>query len=696
MSIFYFTEFDGKTRLPIRSKYNFDFIKYANARHLETTDKQIIFRAFLDENGVDYSKPTTCKPDLIQYFTPMTNAIINYINKYGYTIHTNYMSTAYLNSYVSYDQLVITQFDLIEYNDTQIRLIQDYYYTNVDKTSDIKYYTKYNFDFDSFSKYFNVWGTKLTVFTDFMIRAIYLSESLVGFYGYGITDSLKKYFMYIENLESYLIEYCVTSDLSYEYKYPDNIDYKSYGELNKDLLSDNIVVLKDHYLHYGQFEIRKFLYNVKSLSNFDLLQSALATVFNIKGENIASGFLYDYSDGKKYLVTCFHLMKYSSIINVIRGSFCYKNSYNNLNETITVTADFKVVGYDRSCDVLVGVYDPNLDYNLYNNNSKDVNNLLSLKLQNLYDLKIGEKISYIGNMGYDDTASLLSGTVIDNNYTGSFDVDCFGNPLSVLIESLTAGGFSGSPIFVGDMTTTDGNFKCLGMLNSTISNQRYTQAINARILVNVISNIIQIYDYFYEIYKGDIVSLNFIQRLGYPKFWFGTLGNYFNSVRSIKEYPGLKTMKYTGGYLIKDFIVGFNTVTNKFITNAIELGKINNIRINTPLLNSKMYRQYIDSSNMPIVIKSLLFFNAELSSFQKFYLGKYGNQVGLDTITYGFASISSVKNPDPSYLFPIISKYGNIKFEYFYFDGERYVSDTDVIISDDSLTLSSQFTRWST
>ena len=97
-----------------------------------------------------------------------------------------------------------------------------------------------------------------------------------------------------------------------------------------------------------------------------------------------------------------------------------------------------------------------------------------------------------------------------------------------------------------------------------------------------------------------------------------------------------------------------------------------------------MYRQYIESSNMPIVIKSVLFFNAEPSSFQKFYLGKYGNQVGLDTITYGFAPISVVKNPDTSYLFPFISKYGNIKFEYFYFNGERYVSDTDVIISDDS------------
>ena len=686
MSLFYFTEFDINTRLPVRSKYNFDFTKYATDRNLGTNDKEVIFQAFLDENGIDYSKPTTCKQDLIQYFTPMTNTIIDYINNYGYTIHTNYMSSMYLNSYVSFDQLVASQFDLIEYNDTEIRFIQDYYYTNVyAATSDINYYTKYNFDFDSFSQDFNVWGTKLTVFTDFMVRCIYLSNSVVGSFGYGITEYLKKYFVYFENLESYLIQYCVTSDLSYEYKYPNNINYESYREMNEDLKSFSIPFLKNHYLHYGQFEIRTFLYDVKPLTNYDLIQSSLSTVYTVSDERIGSGFLFDYNDGKKYLVTCFHILK-SSNINIIRGNFSYKNSYNTLEETISVTADFRVLGYDRFTDILVGVYDPTLNYNVFQNNSEEINKLKSLKIDNLYNLKVGEEVSYIGNIGYDDTASLLIGTLIDNNYAGGFGTSIFGSPQSLIIETSTAGGFSGSPICIGDMKSTDGNFKCVGILNSSISEDRYTQAIGGRFSINVISNIILNGDYYLSVFGNDIVTLNYFQSIGYPLKWFGVIGNYFNSVKSIKEYPELSSMKYNGGYIITDFIVGFNSITNKFVINAFDLGKLNIIRLKTAFLNSKIYKQYIDSSNRPIVIKSITFFNGVNSSFQKYYLGKYGNQVGLNTFTFGFNPISFKPSDESGLIFPFLNYYANTIFEYYYYDGEKYSLDTETIISDDSFT----------
>jgi S1-C subfamily serine protease len=685
MSIFYFTEFDTSTKLPIRSKYNFNFTKYAIDRNLNTNDKNAIFDAFEKENGIDYSKPTKTLSSLTKYFTPMTSSIINYINKYGYTIHTNYMSYVYINTYVPFNQLVASQFELLEYDDTQIRFIQDYFYTNTNSTSNIKYYTKYNFDFDSYSQDFNVWGNKLVIFTDFMIRAIYLSNSIVGAYGYGLPDNLKKYFLFVNNLEDYLIKYSITSDLSFEYKYPNNIDYVSYGEMNTDLLTKDITTLKDHYIHYGQFELRTFKYNTKSPTNYDILQSSIGNVVSIDSSKIGTGFLYNYvGDNKRYFITCYHMIKDVNVINIIRASFSSKNSNDMLDEGINTTADFRVVGYDRFSDVLVALYDPTLEYNINQNNATLINMLPSLLFDNLYDLKIDEEVKYIGNMGFDDNSSLLSGKIIDNNYNGSFHTTIIGTAASLLIQSLTANGFSGSPICVGNMANNDGNIKCVGMLNSSISNDRYTQAISSKIGINIISNIILIYNNFITLYRNDIVSLNYIQRFGLPTKWLGTYGVYYNSAKSIFKSPELKSMLYTGGYVIEDFIVGFNTIKNKFITNPYELGKRNNIRLNTPLLNSKIYRQFVESSNRPIVIKSITFFENLYSCFNKFNLGKYGNQVGLNTLSYGLNPISTSLNPDTSYFFPFYFKYQNVKFEYYYYDGTKYVLDTETIISDDT------------
>lgn len=708
MSIYYFTEYDTKTRLPIRSKYNFDFTKYASDRNLNTSDKNIIFEAFEKENGKDFSKPTKTLPQLIRYFTPMTNAIINYINKYGQTIHTNYMSSVYINTYTQFSTLVQNQFELIEYNDTQIRFIQDYFYKSV---NNVEYCTKYNFDFVNFSKDFNVWGSKLVVFTEFMVRSIYLNNSVVGAYGYGLPDSLKKYFLIVDNLEKYLIQYSVTSDLSYVYKYPDNIDYKSYGEMNPDLLLKNLDVLKDHYLHYGQFELRHFNYNTKPRSNYDILRGSAATIVSIGSTSTGSGFLYNYvGDNKIYLITCFHIMENSRVINIIRGSFSYVNSNNPLDEGINVTADFAVVGYDKFADILVTVYEPKLDYNVNEKNESLINKLPRLFFDNDYELELGEEVSFLGNMGFYDNASLLSGKIIDKSYDGPFHTTTLGHPSSLLIQSQYSKGFSGSPICVGDMTKSDGNIKCLGMLNSSlanekytqafgcrnagnikclgmnssVANEKYTQAIGCRTAGNIISNIILGYDYFGKLYRNDIVSLNYTQRFGLPPKWLGAYGTYYNSSRSIFKCPELKSMSHTGGYVLKKFIVGFDTIQKKFITNPFELGKSNNIRLFTPLLNSKIYRQFCESSNRPIVIKSITFLENSFSSFQKFDLGKYGNQKGLNLFTYGFNPIATTINPDTSYFFPFILKYQNVKFEYYYYNGIKYVLNTETIISDES------------
>ena len=86
-----------------------------------------------------------------------------------------------LNTYIPYNILVEHQFETIYYTNEQVRRIQDYYFN--DQSNNI--YSKYNFNFDLYSEDFKVYGNKLLIFTDFISRVIYESETIVGTHGYG-------------------------------------------------------------------------------------------------------------------------------------------------------------------------------------------------------------------------------------------------------------------------------------------------------------------------------------------------------------------------------------------------------------------------------------------------------------------------------------------------------------------------------
>ena len=110
-------------------------------------------------------------------------------------------------------------------------------------------------------------------------------------------------------------------------------------------------------------------------------------------------------------------------------------------------------------------------------------------------------------MGYDDTESFLEGSIIDENYSGDFKTCFMGNPESIMIDTIVAGGFSGSPIITGDLNGTNINdVKCVGILNSSVSHGRYTQCIKSTIATSIISNIILVDAFFSNFYKNDPVK----------------------------------------------------------------------------------------------------------------------------------------------------------------------------------------------
>ena len=117
-------------------------------------------------NGWNYNEPTVVQQNNKQYFLPMTQQIKDYNDYIGMSIHPGYINLFNINSYIPYDILVENQFDLVQYSNTQVRRLQDYYFS--DQSNNI--YSKYNFNFELFSNDFNVYGNNLVIFTDFISK----------------------------------------------------------------------------------------------------------------------------------------------------------------------------------------------------------------------------------------------------------------------------------------------------------------------------------------------------------------------------------------------------------------------------------------------------------------------------------------------------------------------------------------------
>jgi len=681
-----FNVFDPVSKNLLYTKYNFNFALYSISRNVSSTlSKTQVFKLFLKENGTTFDKPYTLTPGLEQFFTPITQDIIDYVIYIG-NIHGNYMSFSNPSTYVSNSKLIENQFDLVPYDDTQIRFIQDYIYITND--NDLQF-TKYNFIFESYSNDFNIYGSKILIFTDFVVRCIHLSNAIPGSFGYGLPDQFVKYFIVNNEVDEYLVDYGITSNDLETFKNPANIDWNSYAEKNKDLKSNDIVSLKKHYYMYGQFELRpfNFIQQAKILKNSDIIINSSATIFSINGNALCSGFLYSNGDGNIYLISCYHIIMNSKNVDILRASFGLNSNVTNV-ESNTTNAEFRVIGYDIMADVIVGLFDPTLPYNSSFN--VDLSLYKGITLTSNYSLNKGEEVFFIGNIGCIGNNALISGNVMNEKYNGSYLTNVFnsGAPDSVIINTPSVSGLSGSAIWIGNPEKTDGNIICVGMLNSNVKNgsdtSTFVQGIQNKILRIIINNIIKKWSYYNSspIFLNSLPLRSYLLQFSSSKVWLGVNCSYFNSSYSNSKFNVLKNLSYNGGLVVEDFILGFNLKTKIFITDVEELSNFTSIKLNTPLLNTKMYNRFIDSSRTPIVIKSLKCFDALTSDFNKLNIGIYGNQVSYGKFTYGLLPIFETKLTIPdaeTYLFPTYRVYPKIEIEYFYYNGENWVLERETI-----------------
>jgi S1-C subfamily serine protease len=668
----FFAGFDSNTKKLLYTKYNFNFELYKNDFNLNflVTDKLNIFIDFLIRNKSSFDKPYSVDAALTKYFFTITPEIVNYMNKFGFTIHPNYINVKAPITYIESSVLINAQFDIINYDDTQIRILQDYYW-NVDGRLD----TKWNFDFNQYSNDFNIYGSKLLIFTDFVVRCISLSGVSLGYLGYGTVPSFQKYFIQSEDLKQYIFENGVTSIYDNIGKSVNNIDFISYGKLNNLTLFKTFEELKTHYYCYGQFERRIIPLINKTESLLSKTSSFIGTIFSNSG--IGTGFLCKNSinsNGELFIVTCKHTV--DNLIDNIYATF--ENYDEKTLTTSAVTAAFRFTGYDIFTDVYVGYFDKNLPYNLSHN--VDLSLFSPILIDVTYNLKINEEVFTIGNIGYENNLTPIYGKVISPLTKSSFNGTKFlENPEVILTDLPICKGYSGSPLLVNSKS----KIICVGMINHYLeNNQSYSGSISGFILANVVRNITLKYNYFANIYKYDIQNLNYQIRNGYNKRWLGVLWSYYHPYLSVKKNSKLRSLIWTGGMVIEDFILGFDIVNKKFVTDFNESTEQNFIKIETPLTKTKMYSRFLFSGRTPIVIKSLLFFASITSEYKKFYIGKFGGQDSYSKITYSL-SYSAVKPTsfisNETFANSIVGLYTDIEIEYYYYNGVEWILDTEII-----------------
>ena len=659
----HFNVYDIETKKLKYCKFNFNFDLYASDFNLVNKSKLDIFDHFLKENEWDPVKESKVKDELVKYFTPMTPEILNYHGNYGCTIHSGYMTIQGLNTFVSNVDLVNNQFDLIFYTDNQIRRLQDYFYN--DNFDNI--YSKYNFNFYEYTQEFKVFGNKLVVFTDFISRVIYSSMNIRGSRGYGDPNVFRKFFIQSINLRNYLIEHGCSSIFNNSRKNINNIDYVDYAEL-ENLDPTNIELTKEYYIRDGQFKQLpiKFLY--PELNKYQKITSSVAY---IKSGLVGAGFLYKDSLYPKniYCVSCNHLLD-SENLETFKSSF---EIFDYTNNIISQTAEFKIIGRDIFTDIVVGLYDPELSYNkVYN---VDLSEFEPLTINSESILKIGDEIDLVGHIGELDNRAFLTGKMMDPRFSGCFFKDAFLVPESLLIDINIMKGLSGSPMFYNDGS----KLSVVGMVIARLgSDNQYCLGISAFTLQSTIKKIIENYQVYFNLYKNDLVQLGFWTKNSITKKWLGLNGYYYDPIIK-KGSSALNNLPYVGGLVIDKFVLGFNYLTASYIYDTQSLGKMGIMKIDSPLLNTNMYRRFIDSGKVPIVIKAITLYDGFKGVYSKYFIGKYSNQVGFHVYSYGLLPISNFPIEDTTSSNKIGYTYGKIIIEYYYYDGKNWQLEEEKI-----------------
>jgi hypothetical protein len=625
--------------------------------------------------------------------------IQQYFDNFGYVLWDfNYIS---VGTFVNFSTVLKNEFSFINYDyETEISSILEFLY--YDEHGHI--FSRYNFLFDLYSQDFNIFGSKLCIFSDFLLRMKFLSDNASGFIGYNnIPEEFHKYFDLIddEGIRKYLSNYGIFSPYRNIKKNPSNINYEEYITNINEKYTLNIETVEEakiYFYKFGQFQQDIIPFNPSVTSKIDNIRKSVCEVF--QKEEKCSGFLFrgipslDVINGVQqiYLATCFHLISGSQNHETVYA-ICYINEYKDSNKYYPaeeVKLLFRVIGYDKFTDIMVCLYDPELSFNSVNYPEETYH--LTKRLQMItFDIGmlsnyLGQQVMTLGSLGNITDATFMTGKIIDSSFGSTFDNKfTLCSPSSVLTDIRLSQGTSGAPLFITTTNGTDINYMCIGMIIAKIGDSlQYSMAINGNIFNSVISQTQSVWNFYKKKFGiNNIAQIRFYTKDVFPKKWLGCVCSYFYPTSHfIKKYPELINLNHTGGVLVTDFIFGFNTSTHQFIYDPIDLGSQDAIQLDTPLLSTQLYNRFLVSGNIPILLKSIELFDLINGNYDNFLLGKYTGQSTLDILTYGFVQYATVTN-STEYANPISRKFFKIIITYFYYNGAKWVEVSEEIGAND-------------
>jgi len=661
----YFSTYNPITKLLEYSKYTFLFEMYEKDFNLENKTKVEIFDDFLERNETDWRKIVYVKPDLKKYFGPMTQEVLDYNDKFAATFYIGSMNVGIPDNYVSESTIIENQWKLVNYGINQTRRLSDYFFTNTDIL-----YTKYNFNFEKYSTDYQVYGNNLVVFTDFVFRTLQFNDHPTGLYGNSDPGFLSIYFLEIPDLRDYLSEYgCTSIWKNVTTKNIDNIDYIAYGKLKKLPYTDRDLLMED-YLRWGQYEKLEIIFNPVEETSVEINLQSICNIYTSK--TIGTGFLYqssDLSSDETYIVTCAHLIDVSNL-DTFRASFNVNQIDPNVLNNV---AEFRLMGRDLYTDILVGIFDATLPFNKSNN--VNISQYKKLRINDTFTAKQGDEVYTLGSIGYIDNDSYLEGKIMDPKYYGNFDTKSTTIPPTYLVDMRGAGGISGAPLF-----SKNNDKEVIGMIAGKIED-KFLIGLTPFYLDNIVSNIIQNYEFYSILYKDDPIKLSFFLKNGFPKKWLGINAYYYNHKLSKQYFKSLSNFNYLGGVFISEFILGYNWIKDCYVYDTDSLSKEGVFVFNSPLINSNMYKRHVDSSRKPIVMTALSFYEGLTGVYKKMQLGKYGNQEGLYNLYYGLTTTGAVNtsNFGDGYFNSFARTLSNVIIEYYYYDGLNWIFETEEI-----------------
>jgi hypothetical protein len=664
-----FVVFDSNSKLPLYSQYTFDFVLYATDFNLFKKSKNEIFYDFWIRNQCNFEKPYTVLPELQKYFFPMPIEVVNYINTYSFAAHYGRLTNTIPKDATPDTVLVEEQFDLKLYTPIELSRVEDYFYEETLKSVGIineEIYSKYNFNFEQYSTDYNIYGPKRLIFTQFLTRNQFLSGVIVNSQTYGIADIFKKYFDQsgYNELVNYLIISGCGSSFPNTLKNFYNINWPAYILDNN--LQLTIPEAKEQWYQEGQFDRLIVKFFPPPTNELDIVKNSVGILYN--GQVIGSFFRIYYPDENVYVLTALHTIPDPDSL-LFLGTFELTDP-NGIRTTIT--AQFRIIGKDSIYDMAVGKFDPTLPFNI-TNGVTTLNFIPPISIDVNKRVEKNDNVYMFGTIGPIGVLTSTVGLVVDPNYTGPMDYN-FDDAKYILSQITSSLGQSGGPQFIKDPDTKV--FSCVSMTVQNIGGvPTLCVALTADILYDFVNSAILRWNKIVALFGINSTRIANLIELGSNKSWLGITGNYYD--KSLFEiYTKLSNLNYTGGFVISKIIEGIDFDKKEFIFNTFELNSYSTIQLYSPLSNTTIQRR-LNTTNAPVVIKDLAYFDSSSGNYIQYKIGKYEGQDSLYKFSIGFQSIGDFLNP--TYYDGVKEIFPRLKIDYFYYNGNQWEEETEYI-----------------